>query len=74
MLLLGLDVCVPVGDEVDVEVDDGVPDVEDADADDADEEVEEDDAAGEVVVRRPRVDDGELVTVWVVGALLVELE
>ena len=69
-MLLELDVCVPVG----VEVDDEVPDVEDAEpVDDADEEAD-DDAAGEVVVRGPRVDDGELVTVWVVGALLVELE
>lgn len=71
-MLLELDVCVPVG--VEVEVDDEVPDVEDAEpVDDADEEAD-DDAAGEVVVRGPRVDDGELVTVWVVGALLVELE
>ena len=57
-MLLGLDVCVPVG--VEVEVDDEAPDVEDAEDVDADEEAD-DDAAGEVVVRRPRVDDGELV-------------
>lgn len=63
-MLLGLDVCVPVG----VEVEDGVPDLEDVDDADEDDELLDD------VVRDLLVEEGELVTVWVVGALLVELE
>ncbi|KRE37647.1 hypothetical protein ASG73_08290 [Janibacter sp. Soil728] len=73
-MLLGLDVCVPVGVEVDDEAPDGEEDELDAEDDDEEEEEEEDDEDEEDVLRDLRVEDGELVTVWVVGALLVELE
>lgn len=62
---------VPDEEVVDDEVPDGAED--EVDDEDDDEEVV-DDEDEEAVVRDLRVEDGELVTVWVVGALLVELE
>lgn len=72
-MLLGLDVCVPVGVEVDDEVPEGEEDELDAEDDDEEEEAANDEDE-EDVLRDLRVEDGEFVTVWVVGALLVELE